>query len=556
MPLRASTSRLQGVPEGAQLLALGNIYRDTRGNERSWRVSGLFRLKDGSKDRFHFGIEVIPLLAPGRIYNAPESDYPYYSSIREQPTFILPSSERWSTSTKTLGMCPCAKNSLNSWREFSQQPCFVISVSGTDFWIPVIELARKLFFRAGFLVRNALHPSGLELLFNVRVSEDLTVISSLCDTGVHHEYIEHERYQQFFAWLLLTTEMKQSYESISRRLDSRERLGVYEKWCFDFSPPPTLSGCKLQARGFSERVKGRNHVLVQEITRLGPLPNSTSGKVRFTHPDLMDLLPVRMKLPAKRGQAQQPSILEIEAEERPDQQKKRRIQTVPAEELWLEHEVEAGVQRNGVKKVAKGGGDSEPGSDDNLKASISLMEDAFGGNGQPGELNNMGVSTPATDKGIEVRHHRLEQLKRKIEELSVGTANEDSLVVSIKAVPHVVGYSKHRLQNGKKRAYLFAYFIRPDGSAKCLIDVDGSDGKCSLSAKVFTTPSEFTAHQAARKILTEAVKLSMRWPTAYFRKLCIQHKSHKHLPLRDLSATEAEQKILDCSERLARIFLQ
>ena len=59
--------------------------------------------------------------------------------------------------------------------EIAEQKCFSFEINGINYWLPKFELARKLFFHAGFIVRAAYQPHGLDLLFSIQKDEDKNI---------------------------------------------------------------------------------------------------------------------------------------------------------------------------------------------------------------------------------------------------------------------------------------------------------------------------------------------------------------------------------------------
>ena len=270
------------IPKDAKLLALGNFFRSD--NVTSfWRLATSFRNKQQAIDNIKLNIETACILGVGREF-VQEENFPY-TSMKFTRDIILPDINTWVE--LPLGRCPRLSNELANIPEVAAQKCFVFEFAGSKVWLPKFELARKLFFHTGFLARAAFTPNGLAQLFTVIKDEEkgATYIKTQSSTGVPAKYIRHQDYRQFFTWLMLNPEAKESFETIWGYLCNEQvRTNSYWRWQFNFNPPSFLTGLKITARGPFNKETGE--MLVWELAALHNLPNQAKGEVEFFHPKI------------------------------------------------------------------------------------------------------------------------------------------------------------------------------------------------------------------------------------------------------------------------------
>lgn len=268
------------IPTDAKLLAMGNHFRRS-GDRQQWRVAAYFRDHQGEELTRNLAVEALCVMGLGRQFVQLE-DEPYRSGGFKQE-FSLPPVASWQE--RRLGDCPRLSRRLAVRGEVAEQKCFVFDTGGITVWLPKFELARKLFFHAGFLVRAAYQPSGLDIIFNVKQDDEEAVhIHTPAKTGAPVSTLKKKAYRDLLAWLLLNEDVRRSFDSIWTLLnrDLRERNG-YQRWQFDFEPPITLNGVKVNARGPYD--SDDREMLIWEISSLQGLDAGTNEHdIYFYHP--------------------------------------------------------------------------------------------------------------------------------------------------------------------------------------------------------------------------------------------------------------------------------
>lgn len=106
--------------------------------------------------------------------------------------------------------CPQLSYRLQQIPEIAEQKCFSSEINGINYWLPKFELARKLFFHAGFIVRAAYQPHGLDSTLSIQKDEDKKEvhIHTASKTGIPSSYIKHKGYRELFSWIVLNDEVR------------------------------------------------------------------------------------------------------------------------------------------------------------------------------------------------------------------------------------------------------------------------------------------------------------------------------------------------------------
>lgn len=168
-----------------------------------------------------FGLEMLCVMGLGREFIA-EDKIPYISHGFLKK-LVLPPVDTWREST--LGECPRLSRRLARNPEVASQRCFVFEANGLTVWLPKFELARKLYFHAGFLVRSAFEPNGLDMAFSVQKEEEIIHVRTPAKTGAPTQLLKIKGYRDHFSWLLLDPDVRRSFESIWQSLNEEQDTG-------------------------------------------------------------------------------------------------------------------------------------------------------------------------------------------------------------------------------------------------------------------------------------------------------------------------------------------
>ena len=418
-----------------------------------------------------------------------------------------------------MGACPRLAKKLAAHAEIHGQQCYVFGTDdGQTVWLPKFELARKLFFHAAFLVRAAFQPNGLDMVFTSYTEPDGVHVHTPAKTGAPSQLLQIESYRYLFSWLLLNSEVKQSFESIWQHLN-REHVtsgSGYTRWRFNFMPPASLAGATLIVRGPYD--PDRNELLVWEVESIQGLQLPSVGEVYFHHPALKSL--TGEKSPGCIATSAAGEQVAVDAEEEPTAAKEQRLIHLPVEGMGFAGDLNTGIVYKGERRRAYGKKDdkAEPQSNENI---LGVADPVSDGAIAPGEFEQLG-------KGREVAEAKkgFELLRQVIEEI-IQESDIELLSLNTRPLPPVPRCSGHMMEGGWPRYYLMARFRLSNGSECYLLEIDTSDNRKRLSTRVVAFYEAIDAHKAIAGILRSTVKGSLRWPRT-MAKCCTRLHSVHH----------------------------
>jgi hypothetical protein len=503
------------IPTDAKLLAMGNHFRRS-GDRHQWRVAAYFRDGQGEELTRHLAVEALCVMGLGRQFVQLE-DEPYRSGGFKQD-FSLPPVTSWQE--RRLGDCPRLSRRLAVKREVAEQKCFVFDTGGITVWLPKFELARKLFFHAGFLVRAAYHPSGLDIIFSVKQDDEEAIhIHTPAKTGAPVSTLKKKAYRDLLAWLLLNEDVRRSFDSIWMLLnrDLRERNG-YQRWQFDFEPPVTLDGVKVNARGPYD--SDDREMLIWEISGLHGLDAGTSEHdIYFHHPSLK--LPVRGTGEGRGGTgAQGADDIEVDTEQEPDEAKERQTIELPMEDIVFSNSATTKLAYNGKQAGRLGQGDQDELEDPNSPKVLGIGDDVIGGSITPGEYQQL----EAEERQYSNRFVMLKQIIRQI----AGESDKKLSLLELKVqpLPHLPRCSYHKMEDEELRCYLTARFRLEDGRERYILEIDTSDNKKKLSTRILGFNGAVEIKCDIEKIFKAVVRNSLSWPRDMGKECDVLYSVH------------------------------
>ncbi len=492
------------IPKGAKVLAIGNIFR-SKNPGSFWRVASLLEVNDQVQSKT-FNPELACLLGVGRVFIQEENE-PYVSKGYRQ-TLSLPDIDSWQE--RPLGECHRLARPLARMPEVAHQKCFVFEVAGITYWLPKFELARKLFFHAGFLSRAAFEPNGLDMLFTVTREEGVIHINTPAKTGAPARILQNEAYRNHLSWLLLDPEVKRSFESIWQCLNEAkpDDKSGYLRRQFDFHPPSCVSGVEIVALGPLDWES--KEMLVWEIKALKGLKWMCFQEVQFHHPALK--LSVSGELGGARPPSSNSDSIELDGERDTNEDKTRQLLDLPPEAFSFQGHCRTRAVyqgQRGSRLGQKQEGELLPGDG----AHLGLCDDVTGGELAPAELQQL--DDPAEQQSYP---NRFESLKEIIKEIAK-QPDIELLAMVVKPLPHVPRRGHHLMEDGTPRCYLVAHFRLSSGQERFLLEVDTSDNKKRLSTRIVRMMPGVDAAQAITQILKDTVQASLRWPMS-IQKFC------------------------------------
>ncbi|MGJ8526011.1 Transposon Tn7 transposition protein TnsE [Halomonadaceae bacterium LMG 33818] len=496
------------IPYPAQLLGIGNIFRSSRPHAQSWRIAALFEDRYDKRSMEKFDIEAASVLGVGRTFTG-DGNTPYQSK-RGFHEIVLPHVHSWGEND--LGNFPDLWWGLAKRGEIASQRCFVFQVGELTVWLPKFELARKLFFHAGFLTRAALVSNGLDMLFNIEEREDEATlhIHTLARTGVPLKNMLHQAYQRHFSWLLLEPEVRRSFESIWEHLNKevQQSESRYERWNFNFLPPANIHGTKITVSG--RLSKDEKSILVGEICSLSGLKITNQRDVVFHHPS--HKAPIRGNASPGNsvGNAENMDI-EVDINHEPSDGNAPELIELPDESISFDSHISTRMAYAGERAAGYGRKTDDDGlaGGDGSSRVLGIGEPVMDGTNSAGELQQLGKD----EISRELLRNRFALLYETIKQIGEDPRLQ---LVSIEArpLPAVGRCSFHMINADTPRCCLVARFRLRDGREKYLLELDMSDGKKAMSTSIIDFGLGTKVEKLLNKILEQTVKKS-RWPKLF-----------------------------------------
>jgi hypothetical protein len=507
---------IKKIPVNARLVGLGNQFRRDVPSD-FWHFSAYFNKDDGTSHNDNFDLEAMCLMGLGRTFTQDEH---LFTSGGYRKALKLPPVAQWQEAR--LSSFQRLSKKLSGTKEVANQRCFLFQSDGLKVWLPKLELARKLFFHAGFLVRAAYQPNALDLMFNVKSWEfDSTyLIETLDANGAPVEFIRQPVYRSFLSWLLLNKDIRQSFNSIWQCLNQEQFIANgYCRWAFNFIPPTGLSDLDMDVHGvFNEE---KNELLVWEINSIKVLPNTVLGETLFSHPKLKN----HVRTPGSKGGSfggQGGDNLLIDTELEPSTDTTKILLDLLSEGLQISHPIQTKVKYAG--EISSGNGKPNQGDDDSgtTQQVVGTKDDVEGGQGKAADFDALQES----DNDTERFRDRFKVFIDLIKQL----ANEPDLeLISliVKPLPEVKRCHLHLMADGTERCYLLAKLM-VGKQVRYVLEVDTSDGKRRISTKMFNVNSPMQEQELISNILVLLLKNSLRWPVTIFKNHMTGVKSVKH----------------------------
>ncbi len=162
---------------------------------------------------------------------------------------------------------------------------FVYKNGKTFIGIPMLELARALFFHNSYLSEAALSTSNtLDLEFDCQLEKNghLAHIYALPHCRFPLALYEQEASRTHLSWILLDKNARTSFESIFKNLqEQKEYKKDWLSWYFRFNPP-NLKGARIKLLGKLD--PKLNTFVAKEIKSITNIPVNMPRQVKFYHP--------------------------------------------------------------------------------------------------------------------------------------------------------------------------------------------------------------------------------------------------------------------------------
>lgn len=495
-----------GFDNDVKIIGIGPYFRPINGSK--WKVD----LKLSPKqDKDWFSASIASSAVRGRIIKPLKKK----NKRGWEHSFLITDTSSWGI--KTIGECPVIR--WEKWKN-PDQLCFVFTLkSGLTIYLPQFELARTLFLHGGYLSRTALESECLRGEFFVEIDEDNNVLINVMESsGFTLEYLNEPKTRNYLSWILLDTDVRKSFESITRYqrlngVDSKK----YRRWCFQFDPPP-LAGVELHVHGqYSDEHKT---CFVFEIDKIKGIPNKAHQSISMWHPKFEHSIPGQGNAVQLVGGEPGASLTVYDHIE-----SNANIQPilVEADAVSMEFRNPFYVGKITTKERKRATSGSCEGDGDGL-TEIST-EEGVQGHGLPGgDLDTLNDETDYSEIYASKFKCFSDMVDALIEEHGCTFISK-----KINELPHVGKSKKHLLSDGSPRT-LADVVLNVHGKIVHLLEVDTSDAESSLSTQVLVAMNSASWKRDVKKVEFELVRSSLRWPQELLETKCGKgrHKGVHH----------------------------
>ena len=525
--------KIKGFPENSRITFLGSVFKNNKQSE--WHITvGLENYKHPLSDQKyllkHARFSNIALLARNRRFNQTKEIPPYNESII---TIKIDDFKNWQITTSKSGQY-LFRHIVNDLKGAHKN----IKIN-----LPHIELARVLFFHNAYLSRAALTQGKLTAEYYIVPEEHQTTI-------LVHEFCGFPSYQydnvgmrRLLSWILLDTEARASYESISKHFLSEQfRTKTQTFWNFIFAPP-SLRGAEITMKVyFSEK---NEQYYVNEIIGIANLPTDISNEVIFCSPNFTVKNSYEKTGGSSGGRTSANDDPTIDEEKEADSDRKiTKIESPKiAMSLASPYETKKAILKRSGKKVIPNQNDVEILPDHGVSTGEATI---FGEIGR-GEFEN--VQDESDD--LEFFMKRFEAFKVMVEQFA--SQNHIQPIINVHKLPAVNRSKLHRTHDGNPRCIIEVQ-LSFQGKKIVILEIDTSDNLKPLSTLIIRISDTNVWNAHFPTFQKQVIKRSLRWPTAKSLQDIGIRKTFNH-PRNLAEMTESNEEFKNWGRRFGDILM-
>lgn len=524
--------KIRNFPENARITFLGSIFKDHKNSE--WNIHiGLENhynhLADYEKYMVkHARFSNMPLLAKNRRFNQTKEIPSYNESII---TIKIDDFNNWKITTNKSGQYL-----------FSQTVSDLESrYKDIQIHLPQIELARVLFFHNTYLSKAALDQRKLTTEYYIVPEEHQTIIhvDELCDFP-SHQY-DSVGMRRLLSWILLDTEARASYESISKHFLSEQfKTKTQTFWNFNFAPP-SLIGAEITMKVyFSEK---NQQYYVNEIIGITNLPTDISNEVIFCSPKFTVKNSYEKTGGSSGGRTSSNNDSTIDDEKEADSD--RKIIKIESPKVAMSLASPYGTKKATLKRSGKKGIPNQNDVEILPDHSVSTGEATIFGEIGRGEFEN--VHDDSDD--LELFMKRFEAFKVMIEQFA--SQHRIQTIIHVYKLPAVNRSKLHRTHDGNPRCIIEVQ-LSFQGKKFVILEIDTSDNLKPLSTLILKISDTDTWNSYFPTFRKQIIKRSLRWPTAKSLQDIGIRKTFNH-PRNIIEVVESDEKFKNWGRRFGEI---
>ena len=478
------------------ILAIGSLFKKLDNSQWGINLDLAPKAAKGS-----LRLSQLPVLARKRVLNATQE----YKPAGFHLSFTIDNTTSWQC--KKLGDYPVSSAIRSMDR---RQNCFYLKSNNIDIYIPQLELARILFLHDGYLSRSALESDYLKSEFSIEyVSPEVTRVNVLPSSSYPLKSLDDYESRRLLGWILIDPDARASYESISlfQKVNGYEK-GGYRQWEFEFNPP-LLPSASFEVRGRFDRQT--NSMLVYEIVGIRNIQATVPDEVEFFHPKLREYVHGEGD-GAVRLVPERPSVHSVQDGVDANADTTPVLLRAPA--AIFEFSKAFNTRKVAEKKQEGANGKADESVGTKASENVSTEESIVGGDLPSAEWASESDET----EDLQLYANKFDCFELMLNEL---VASHGCVIKSkqLRKLPKLYRCNRHLLLDGNPRC-LAVVEVELNNNLFHILEVDTSDGICSLSTLLLKLISQRGLQEQLKLLEEELTQKSLHWPSKRLKDLC------------------------------------
>jgi len=488
--------KIKNFPKNSRLTFLGSIFKDIKNSE--WNITvGLENDKYSTKDQRyilnHARFSNMPLLARNRRFNQTETFTPFNESTI---TIKIDDFQKWDILINESGQY-----------SFSNIVSDIhAKLTDIEIVLPQIELARVLFLHNAYLSRAALDQGRLSREFDIIKEDHQTLINipEFCNFPISQ--FNNIGMRRLLAWILLDTQIRTSFESISKNfLSEKLQTKFREFWNFNFIPP-SLKGAEITLKVYFSAQK--NKYYVNEILAISNLPSEINHTVIFCSPKFT-VKNTQVSSEGSSGGIKPPRNEDPIIDNEKTANSDKPTVTIDSQKITMSLASPFETQKAVIKRSGKKGRINHDNINILTEPHVGTGESSIFGDIGRGEFEN--CQDESDD--LELFMKRFEAFQAMIEECTSPYNIPSKVKFAISKLPAVNRSKLHLTDEGNLRC-IAEVQLEFQNKQFIILEIDTSDNRKSLSTLIIKVNSTEIWDQHFPKFKEDIIKHSLRWPTA------------------------------------------
>ncbi|ENU15159.1 Tn7-like element transposition protein TnsE [Acinetobacter lwoffii] len=523
-------TKIKNFPENARITFLGSIFKE-RKNPECYINIGLENYKYSIENQRYIlkyaRFSNMPLLARNRRFNQTETFTPFNESTI---TIQIDNFQKWNILINESGQY----NFSNIVSDINEK------YKDIEIILPQIELARVLFLHNAYLSRSALDQTRLSGEFDIIKGENQTVVNIPTFCNFPPSQYDNVGMRRLLAWILLDTEARTSFESISKKfLSEKFQTKVREYWNFNFVPP-SLKGAEITLKVYFSPKK--NKYYVNEILAISNLPSEINHTVIFCSPKFT----VKNTQESSQGSSRGSKHLQDEdpiIDDKKEANSDKKIAIIDSPKITLALSSPFETKKAVIKRSGKKGSFNNDDITTLPEPDVGTGESTIFGEIGRGEFEN--CQDESDDLKLFMK--RFESFQAMIEEFRSQNNILSKFRFTISKLPAVNRSKLHKTDDGNFRS-IAEVQLEFQGKKFSILEIDTSDNYKPLSTLIVKVEDFEAWDQNFPIFKQQIIRRSLRWPTAKSLKDIGIPKGINH-PKNKFEISESDKEFADWLKR-------